>query len=116
MLSLTRGRHAPILRLGLTLKGNPGDLLVATRHAVGHTRRQPGGTRFERTMNIINTTLGALRSAIARANAAEISSDERYLSESADLGDLEHRMRELDHLRRPMFVPALNIYPAGSGR
>jgi hypothetical protein len=67
-------------------------------------------------MNIINTTLGALRAAYARAQAVEISADERYLSESADLGDLEHRMRELDHLRRPMFVPALNIYPAGSGR
>jgi hypothetical protein len=67
------------------------------------------------TMNIISATLGALRTALVNAP----STDERYLADARDVGDLERRMRELDDRHRldaSGNLYPLWIYPAGSGR
>jgi hypothetical protein len=68
-------------------------------------------------MNIINALLGATRVAFSRHTSHTTSSDERFLAASADMSDLERRMRQLDRHRQPVVANHyLAIYPAGSGR
>ena len=68
-------------------------------------------------MNIITATLGAMRAALDQAHTPHTTPDERYLAEAQDMNDLEHRMRELDERRSPLYANSyLAIYPAGSGR
>jgi hypothetical protein len=42
--------------------------------------------------------------------------EEAYLSASADVHDLERRMRELDRHRHPGYINAYLSLPAGTGR
>jgi hypothetical protein len=68
-------------------------------------------------MNIITALMGATRVAFSRQANHTTSSDERFLAASADMSDLERRMRQLDRHRQPVVANHyLAIYPAGSGR
>jgi len=69
-------------------------------------------------MNKFTAILGAVSSAFSAAHTHHATSDERYLADASDMGDLERRMRELDDHRRGTLISGgyLAIYPAGSGR